>query len=137
MKHQLTIQPDDTVEVFQKKFNRIYPYLKVEFFKKPHRKGQGSSKRDMYPSTVMFRELIGSKDKNIFGWDDNMVIEEFEQGLQSKFGLSVQVFRKSGNVWLVTSATDNWTLKQQNEEGESLELHLKSESENRAIRDSD
>jgi hypothetical protein len=40
------------------------------------------------------------------------------------------VFRKSGAVWLITSATDNWTLSQQNEEGKSLAQHFKEEKEN-------
>ena len=36
------------------------------------------------------------------------------------YGLGVQVFRKSGNVWLETTVTDSWTLKEQNDQGESL-----------------
>ena len=37
---------------------------------------------------------------------------------------------KSGKIWLETSATDYWTLEQQNEEGKSLAKHFKTESEN-------
>jgi hypothetical protein len=43
------------------------------------------------------------------------------------YGLSVQVFRKSGNVWLETSATDNWTLRQQNNEGAELSTQMKND----------
>lgn len=131
MKHQLTIHPEDSVEVFQKKFNHIYPYLKVEFFKKSHRKGQGSHKKDMYAGSDLFKVLAKMNEKKTFFWNDDMSIDTFEQGFRTKFGLNVQVFRKSGNVWLVTSATDNWTLMQQNEEGQSLEMHLKAQSENK------
>jgi hypothetical protein len=37
----------------------------------------------------------------------------------------VQVFRKSGNVWLETSATDAWSLKQQNQEGMDLSTEFR------------
>jgi hypothetical protein len=44
-------------------------------------------------------------------------------------GLYVQVFRKSGKVWLETTATDNWSLYKQNEEGQELSVHGSSLSE--------
>ena len=34
------------------------------------------------------------------------------------FGLSAQVFRLSGDVWLETTSTDNWTLEEQNSTGQ-------------------
>ncbi|MFZ9982087.1 MAG: hypothetical protein ACO3FI_08660 [Cyclobacteriaceae bacterium] len=42
--------------------------------------------------------------------------EEFK----SATGLLVKIFRKSGNVWIETSLTDDWTLERQNEEGKSM-----------------
>jgi hypothetical protein len=42
------------------------------------------------------------------------------------FNLSVQVFRKSAGTWIETSVTDDWTLKQQNDEGKDLSDFLKS-----------
>ncbi len=50
----------------------------------------------------------------------NMTVAELEQNFNDVYGLSVQVFRKSGNVWLETTATDDWTLKSQNEQGQEL-----------------
>jgi len=35
-------------------------------------------------------------------------------------GLFAEVFRKSGNVWIETSLTNDWTLQQQNLEGEEI-----------------
>lgn len=50
----------------------------------------------------------------------NMTVNELEQLFKTKFGLNIQIFRKSGNSWLETTVTDNWTLEKQNEEGEEL-----------------
>ena len=51
-----------------------------------------------------------------------MTVANLEQNMNDVFGLSVQVFRKSGNAWLETSVTDNWTLEQQNNQGEELSI---------------
>ena len=36
--------------------------------------------------------------------------------MRDRFGLHVQVFRRSGKTWLQTIRTDNWTLGQQDAE---------------------
>lgn len=42
-------------------------------------------------------------------------VAELENMFTETFGLPVQVFRKSNNVWLQTITTDNWTLSEQNQ----------------------
>jgi hypothetical protein len=54
-----------------------------------------------------------------------MTVADLEFRLEKEYGLHIQVFRKSGNIWLETTATDNWTLDRQNQEGKILEEHLK------------
>ena len=49
-----------------------------------------------------------------------MTVSDLEQKFAELFGLSVQVFRKSANVWLETTVTDGWTLEEQNRQGEAL-----------------
>lgn len=49
-----------------------------------------------------------------------MKVGELEAALKDQFGLTVQVFRHSGNIWLETVLTDKWTLQQQNEHGKEL-----------------
>ncbi|HVX27352.1 MAG TPA: hypothetical protein VHB70_13470, partial [Parafilimonas sp.] len=47
--------------------------------------------------------------------------------LENQFGdigLIAEVFRKSGNVWIESSLTDNWTLQQQNNEAEEISRHF-------------
>lgn len=51
---------------------------------------------------------------------EDMPVSTLEQLFQDYFGLSAQVFRKSGRSWLETSLTDDWTLKRQNDEGYEL-----------------
>jgi hypothetical protein len=57
---------------------------------------------------------------NILALDGEMRVADLESGFLSIYGLVVQVLRKSGKVWLETTLTDNWTLNEQNKQGEAL-----------------
>jgi len=49
-----------------------------------------------------------------------MTVAEMEERFRDIYGLGVQVFRKSGTIWLETTVTDGWTLEDQNKQGEAL-----------------
>jgi hypothetical protein len=49
-----------------------------------------------------------------------MKVKDLEKIFKDQFSLAMQVFRKSGNLWLETTMTDNWTLQQQNEHGREI-----------------
>lgn len=49
----------------------------------------------------------------------DITVAELENSFAG-FGLRTEVFRKSGNVWVPTLLTDNWTLQQQNNAGEEI-----------------
>ena len=129
-KHYLTIDENQTIKNIQLKFNAEFPFLKIEFFKGPHRAGIGTEKKNMF----------NNKDEKIFNiqpmpksgrvlLDAKQSVEQLEALFGEKFGLYVQIFRKSTGIWLETSKTDNWTLEQQNEEGRSFQEELKTEKE--------
>ena len=104
----------------QEEFNEAFPYLKIEFFKHEHGAGEGSPLGDMIPSDSLlghWRTVHGQGDIHI---DASMTVEQVEKVFQEKFGISAQVFRKSGEIWLETTVTDSWTLKEQNSTGEEM-----------------
>ena len=68
-------------------------------------------------------EIFSKTELNLV-MNEQMAVNELEEQFVSKFGLSAQVFRKSGNVWLETSATDSWSLRQQNDEGAELSRQI-------------
>ena len=101
-------------------FNKLFPYLKLEFFSKPHVEGEGSwSKFMIFDHTKTLSEIsdppyIGS---DILFFTPAMETGNFEQLMQKNFGLSVQVFRKSMGAWIESIQSDNWTLEKQNNKG--------------------
>ena len=56
---------------------------------------------------------------------DEMSVSELEAMFRDHYGLYVQVFRRSGRLWLETTATDNWTLSVQNKQGQELSVGYK------------
>ncbi|MCB9187380.1 MAG: hypothetical protein H6601_11640 [Flavobacteriales bacterium] len=109
-----------TISEIQEEFGKVFPYLKIEFFKKPHETGETSPKSEMLPSDATLAKWRTVHNEGDLTVTAETTVEEVETGCQNKFGISAQVFRKSGDIWLETSATDHWTLKEQNEQGEFM-----------------
>lgn len=122
----MKIHVDDTrlISEIQEEFNSKFPFLKIEFFKKPHSAGQASPLSEMLAadsSLAKWRTVHNAGDIEI---TPETSVETVEAEFQNKFGLSAQIFRKSGAVWLETSATDGWKLKDQNEQGAFMEQEV-------------
>ena len=118
---QLKIENKVTMYNLQKEFNNYFPYLKIEFFRQAPLTGKGSSKNNMIIYDMRLSDIQSVNKQGIINITDKTTVGELENCFEKEFGLYVQVFRKSGNIWLETTATDNWTLNQQNEEGKSLD----------------
>jgi len=116
----VTIKKGMTISTVQKKFNTAFPFLKLEFFKHPHKVYAGNSRKDQVAVSKIQNDQLKSKQDTDLVISGNLTVAAVEQLFMEYFGLSVQVFRKSGKLWLETTLTDDWTLKKQNEEG--LEL---------------
>lgn len=116
----------------QKDFNDYFPYLKIEFFKKNHGVEKASPAQKVIPHSSTIGEARTSKEEGYFELWPEMTVAELEQSFWSKYGLSIQVFRKSGNLWLETTMTDKWTLSQQNNHGLEISMpaRKRDDSEN-------
>lgn len=121
---KLHIDDNRVIADVQEEFNKAFPYLKIEFFKKPHGVGAISAKEDMLPSDTTLGEWRTTDTEGDLTISKDDTVASVESGFQRKFGLSVQVFRKSNKVWLETSATDSWTLAEQNEQGAFMEQEV-------------
>ena len=45
------------------------------------------------------------------------ISNKVESDFRDLFNLNIQIFRKSKDLWLQTSATDDWSLEKQNSKG--------------------
>ena len=117
---ELLITDNTTIKTIQDEFNKQFPFLKLEFFSKPHKKGEASAKELIRNNDKTLGECRMKKSDGALKIYAKQKVSELEQLFQDHFGLSVQVFRKSGRVWLETTSTDDWTLMKQNDEAIEL-----------------
>jgi|ERR1051326_1727838 hypothetical protein len=119
---KIIINDHRKIFAIQEEFQKIFLFLKIEFFSKPHKIGAPSSKKIMKHPSKTLGECRTIHNKGTITITSQMTVADLEQGFNDVYGLSVQVFRKSGKAWLETSITDRWTLEQQNKLGEELSM---------------
>jgi hypothetical protein len=120
---KLKITSDQTLTQVKEAFHKLLPFMKIEFFHHSHTQGEGSPKADMIEGNIQIAELIKGHDPGTIEFNYSTLVYELESKLQDYFGLNVQIFRKSGRLWLESTVSDNWTLekvKQESEEFESI-----------------
>lgn len=115
----IRINKTRTFKEIQQDFNSLFPFLKIEFFKRGHAVEEGSSASKMIKNGQLLEEL-NIREEGQLEVLPSMTVAALEQTLLNRFGIAAQVFRKSGNLWLETTMTDQWSLGQQNEHGREI-----------------
>ena len=117
---QLHIAPNRIISELQEEFNRQFAFLKLVFFNKKAVSHSDFSANQLVPVTRKIGDIQVEIRDGDLEFDGTMKVNELEKLLKDEFSLAAQVFRKSGNIWLETTITDNWTLNQQNSHGKEL-----------------
>jgi len=125
---RLSVKGERLISEVQKDFSLAYPFLKIEFFKNGNIRRERYAFEKLIPNHLPVKDAwyLNKRDGDL-EFNDNTTVLELEKAFMDQFGLSVQVFRKSGNLWLETTITDSWVLKRQNDHGReiSTESHEK------------
>ncbi|MBC8157511.1 hypothetical protein H7X64_05025 [Armatimonadetes bacterium] len=114
----LHISENRKISEVQEDFNRLYPFLKIDFYRS-NVGSTGFPERKHLQNSITIQAAGLIKNGN-FEISDSMTVGQLEDIFITEFGLSVQASRKSGILWLETTMTDKWTLKQQNDHGKEL-----------------
>jgi hypothetical protein len=113
----MIIKDSKLISVIQKEFNDKFPFLKLEFYEKKHAIGEGSEKTEKIDPGKIIAEIRSKHNTGELSINGHLKVKTLEEHFADDYGLSVQVFRKSGDIWLQTTSTDEWTLSEQNEHG--------------------
>ena len=111
------ISEEAVIRDIQDRFQIMYPYLKLEFFRRPHIKGEGSPQREKISPDTPIEKI---RMLHSFGWLDisyYRTAAAVEHDLSYLYGLSAQILRRAGTIWLETTGTDGWTLEELNNSG--------------------
>ena len=121
---KILVEPTMRLSELQKAFSRVFPFLKIVLYARPHQIGKHAPGTILHLKHAMIRELDpGFKSKEII-LRGNMRTGTFEQEIRRKLGLNVQVLRRSGEHWVETAASDGWTLEEENKKGEQAIMVL-------------
>jgi hypothetical protein len=126
------------IKEVQKEFGNTWPYLKIDYGQRMGKGPEPGGENSLNGIGVNGREsgdaqqsgdnpekeMIRSAAKELL-WHDfaltgETLVSELEILLQYEFGLPLQIYRKSGNLWLETRMTRHWTIRQQNEQGAEI-----------------
>ena len=123
---KMKITKKRSVKDLKIEFRNMFPKLKIEFYTRKHDHFEGSKEKELIGDDILLGDLNPELEDGTFEIKENMLVDEFETQIDDKFGLHTQVFRKSGNQWLQTSITDNWSLEKQERKAEQIEDYLNS-----------
>jgi hypothetical protein len=118
----MTIEINDkrTIKEIQKEFSSVYPYLKIEFYKKPHNWQEFSKNKDHYdPAEKIGSIRRGGKKGAVIQFHPWQKTGDVEMLFHDELGLQVQICRKQDDHWIQTAGTDELTLAEQNELGKA------------------
>lgn len=112
----LHITQSQKLSSVQKRFNDMFPYLKLEFFK-------GSPKKSLNSELILGYVHKDTRKGELFITQLTLV-KDLEKNFFDLFKIGVTVLRRSGKSWLETRFTNDWSLSQQNKEGRELSIFL-------------
>lgn len=128
----MEITIDDTSRLcdIQKEFSRHFPYLKLEFFGfQPEQKKIFTRKNLITDTRQTLGDVRHIHRPGHVSINGHLKVSTLEQNFRGNYGIHVQVFRKSGNIWLETTVTDDWTLSKQDRKGGEINLLSKETTE--------
>jgi hypothetical protein len=137
MKFQFDRPP--LLTALQEEFSNSYPFLKIAFLETLNRNAMNSISRNpgsRDKETAQAGEVYSSENRMLeqqrirrsardllrqeLGVSGSMQVIELEKLLETYFGLPARILRKSGNLWIETLYSKQWTLRQQNDHGEDI-----------------
>lgn len=117
---EITINDKRKIFAVQKEFSEMFPYLKLEFYSKPHTQSGSPSHKLMKHISKTIAEVRTIHTSGHIQIQPKMTVGELEQGFRDVFGMAIQVFRKAGDTWFESNETTTWTLEKLDEEGKKI-----------------
>lgn len=118
----ITINNDIQISAIQDEFNAVFPYLRIEFISETLQSRNTSLIKVLKTPSKTLNEYRTIHSKCNVTITPQMTVIDLKKIFRKNYGLRVQISRKSGKVWLKTTVTEDWTLEEQNKQGEALSL---------------
>ena len=100
----------------------MYPYLKLEFYKRIQTGNRETPSKDRLQANYLPGKINTGRVYAAIDISPQRSASELETDILNTLGVSAQVLRRSGTIWIQTTDTDKWSLRLQNEEGRASYL---------------
>ncbi len=127
---EIEIASSRSIKEIQDEFNHKFPYLTLQFF------GIGSVATKLFSKENRIEnnnhtlgELYVLDQSGKVNVNGHVKVDTIENQFLDDFKIPVQLYRKSGNLWLQTIETNHWTLSEQNRHGEEMDRNLEEPQE--------
>lgn len=117
---KITVNKEGNIGSVQDQFNAYFPYLKLEFYGLHDAMVKSAAVKPFMDPRYKLNDTRKSVKGGEIAVDDGMTVAQLERKVYETFGIHAEVLRKSGNIWLETTLTSEWTLHQQNVMGETI-----------------
>jgi hypothetical protein len=113
----IEINDKTSLREIQDVFSDFYPYLKLEFYSRKHKKYEASDEAYQIEPNILIGDIKATHVSGVLEILPLYKVSEVEKEFLDRFGLSVQVLRKEKRGWEQTTSMDDFTLKELNELG--------------------
>lgn len=111
----IKIHDNITLQQVKDVFSAYYPFLKLEFFSKPHGIFEASEEKAMLCGSKKLKDINPAHTDAVINIQPAELVSDLENEFQTRFGLPAQVFRKEKGQWVQTTGMDVFTLKDVND----------------------
>lgn len=119
----IVITPDKTLKEISDEFHTKFPFLKLNFYSSAHDAHEASSIWDTLNPDLKISQVSEKVPVDHLSINGHLKVANFEQEFQRRYDFGVQVMRKQGDRWIQTVSSDDWTISEQNREGERASQH--------------
>ena len=120
---KITVHYSTKTGTIKQAFNKMFPYLKIEFIKTHSENVEIGRWNDIVLHNRYLGEINERLKQGSISINGDYKVSSVEQLFQQNFGLPILVFRKQKKQW-VSAKTDELTLAQQNEIGKESCIHF-------------
>lgn len=113
----IQITDNTPLSEIQQVFSNYYPYLRIGFYREPHKKYEASGERHRVNPDLTVSDIKATHGSGLLEMLPLSRVSEVEQEFMQRFGLSVQVLRKEKDSWVQTTGMDDFTLRELNQLG--------------------
>lgn len=107
---KLLVNDTKLIRTLQREFGRKFPHLKLEFYSKRYGQNEIPAMDDRIDENLLLGEFRFRHNSESIEINGNTTVKELKDKFWNIFGLAAGISRQTGNEWIHTRTTEDWSL---------------------------